>query len=278
MEPNNTAARPSLLSSRRPGWQRLLIWGGIAFVALNILPLVFSIAGNLFGPGSALRDWGSLLILILLPFLPLLGFLLYLPFDGINLLRTATNSATAAFTRRDDPAGDGYLYDVRPARMSWLTVLVPLPLFIVLGVLTAGIGMLFWPALVAIFVLPGARYRKPVTIAVSPRGIESGDVNLPLDRIVDLEVGNNGVKVSEEPLMPGPGGVSTSGMVGRGLGRRQAARSYTLAVRGDGQSHAAVIAGGLTYDCAVNLHSDIENALARLRAAHMRGRSSAGSV
>jgi hypothetical protein len=267
VEPHDTTARPSLLSSQRPGWQRLLIWGGIVFAALNILPLVSLIAGNLFGPGSVLRGWGSLLMLVLLPFLPLLGFLLYLPFDGINLLRTAGNSATAAFTRRDDPRRDGYLYDVRPARMSWLTVLVPLPLFIVLGVLTAGIGMLFWPAFVAIFVLPGARYRKPVTIAVSSHGIESGDVNLPLDRVADLEVGNNGVKVSEEPLMPGPGGVSTSAIVGRGLGKRQAARSYTLAVRGDGQSSAAVIAGGLTYDCAVNLRRDIENALVRLGAA-----------
>lgn len=267
METNDAAVRLPLFSNQRPGWQRLLIWGGVAFAALNIVPLVFHVAGNLFGLGNALRGWGSLLLLVLLPFLPLLGFLLYLPFHGINLLRTAANSTTAAFTRRDDPARGGYLYDVRPARMSWLTVLAPLPLFIVLGVLTAGIGMLFWPALVAIFVLPGARYRKPVTIAVSAQGIESGDVNLPLDRIADLEVGNNGVKISEEPIMPGRGGVSTSAMVGRGLGKRQAARSYTLAVRGDGQSSAAVIAGGLTYDCAVNLQSDIHNALERFSAA-----------
>lgn len=248
-------------------WQRILIWGGIALLALNVFPLVFLFLGNLFGPGSALRGLGSLLLIILLPLLPLLGFLLYLPFGGLNLLRTARNKATAEFERRDDPARGGYLYDVRPARISWLTVLVPLPLFILLGILTAGIGMLFWPAFVAIFVLPGARYRKPVTISVSPQGIQSDEVSLPLDRVADLNVAYKGVEVSEEPLMPGPNGVSTSAMVGRGLGKRQAARSFTLTLRGDGESQSKVVAGGLTEECAINLQRDIQRALGKFSAA-----------
>src|SRR3990167_5343443 len=261
MDSQNTATRPSLLSRQRPIWQRILIWGGIALLALNILPLMFLFVGNLFGPGSALRGWGGLMMIVLLPFLPLLGFLLYLPFGGLNLLRTAGNKATAEFKRRGDPARGGYLYDVRPARMSWLTALVPLPLFILLGILTGGIEMLFWPALVAIFVLPGAQYRKPVTISVSPQGIQSDDVSLPMDRVADLNVAYKGVKVSEEPLMPGPNGVSTSGMVGRGRGNRRAARSFTLTLRGDGESQATVIAGGLTEECAINLQRDIQRAL-----------------
>src|SRR5690606_13858362 len=114
---------------------------------------------------------------------------------------------------------------------------------------------------IGITVLPGARDRKPATIAVSPQGIESGDIRLPLNRISDLDVTNNGVKVSREPLMPGRAGVPTSSMVGRGLGNRQAARSYALTLRGDGDSHATVIAGGLTQACAENLHRDMGNAL-----------------
>jgi hypothetical protein len=105
---------------------------------------------------------------------------------------------------------------------------------------------------------------RPARRAVSPEGIQSGNVNLPLDRVADLEVGNNGVKVNQDMLVARRGGIPTTELIKRGLGNRQAERSYTLALRGDGQSHATIIAGGLTHDCAVNLQSDIHNVMARL--------------
>lgn len=263
METNNTAGRLNLLSAERPGWQRLLIWGGIAFAALNILPLVFLFTGNILAGG-----FGTTLIAVGL------FIAVSLPFGGLNLLRTWFNGARADFTRRDDPARGGYVYAVRPARASWLAVLVPLPLCAFLALWGAFAGWIFYAAMIlyfvvaAIFVLPGARFRKPATIAVSAQGIHSGDVSMPLDRLADLSVGYNGVNVSEDPLMPGRNGVSTSAMIGRGLGNRQAARSFTLMLRGDGDSRAAVIAGGLTYDCAETLQRDIQNAVVRFGAAN----------
>lgn len=263
METDNIAGRQNLLSSQRPTWQRLLIWGGIAFAALNILPLVFLFTGNILTGG-----FGTFVLVVGL------FIAVSLPFGGLNLVRSWANKATADFKRLDDPVRGGYIYDVRPARASWLAVLVPLPLCAFLALWGAFAGWIFYAAMMlyfvvaAIFVLPGAKYRKAVTISVSPQGIHSGDVNLPLDRVADLSVGYNGVKVSEDPLMPGRNGVSTSAMIGRGLGNRQASRSFTLMLRGDGSSRAAVIAGGLTQDCAENLQRDIQNAVARFGTSH----------
>lgn len=67
--------------------------------------------------------------------------------------------------------------------------------------------------------------------------------------------------------MPGRHGVSTSAMVGRGLARRQVARSYTLQLRGDGESRTAVLAGGLTEECAGNLERDIRQSIAAFQPA-----------
>jgi len=253
METNDAAVRLPLFSNQRPGWQRLLIWGGIIFIGLQALPALIY-----FGTSNQASPIGAVALA--------LG--LSLPFGGLNVLRTWFNGARADFKRRDDPARGGYVYDVRPARASWLPLLALLPL----GALFAVLWKVFPAVLICLvvaglYVLPGARHRKRATIAVSPQGIESGNVNLPLDRIADLEVGNNGVKVSQDVLVAGRGGIPTPELVKRGLTNRQAERSYTLAVRGDGQSRAAIIAGGLTYDCAVNLQSDIHNALERFSAA-----------
>jgi hypothetical protein len=257
MDRNNTTGRLNLLSGERPGWQRLLIWGGIAFAALNILPLFILFFGNTrtSGVGTFILAAAAFVVISL-------------PFGGLNLLRTWFNGARADFTRRDDPARGGYVYDVHPARASWLPLLALLPF----GALFAVLWKVFPAVLICLvvaglYVLPGARYRKRATIAVSPQGIESGNFNLPLDRIADLDVGNNGVKVSQDVLVAGRGGIPTAELVKRGLTSRQAERSYTLGLRGDGQSRAAIIAGGLTYDCAVNLQRDIQNAVARFSAA-----------
>ena len=165
------------------------------------------------------------------------------------------------------------MYRVRPARASLLSVLIPLPLCLLLSTWGVFAAWLFFAALIlyfvvaGIFVLPGARYRKPATITISPKGIHSEEVTLPIERIAELEVGYCGVKVSQDPLLAGPEGVSTSGMVGRGLGHRQAARSFTLMLRGDGESHATIIAGGLTEECAYNLARDINKAIDAFRQA-----------
>lgn len=256
MQPNTATTRLESRAGKRPVWLRLLIFAGIALVAVNVLAMLFLSAG-------------SIKIGFLGHFAIALGIaaLIARPRGGLNLLRTWSNAPTADFTRRDDPARGGYVYDVRPARASRTAILLPLPLAAFLAMWVVFSTWIFYAAValyfivIGITILPGARDRKPATIAVSPQGIESGDLRLPLNRIADLDVTNNGVKVSREPLMPGRGGVPTSSMVGRGLGNRQAARSFALTLRGDGDSHAAVIAGGLTQACAENLHRDIRNAL-----------------
>jgi hypothetical protein len=254
MQTNETPARLPLFSSQRPAWQRLLIWGFIVLLALQALPaLIYFVTRYYASPLGGV----------------VLALALALPFGGLNVLRTWFNGARADFKRREDPERGGYIYDVRPARASWLPLLVLLPLGALLAVLwNAFPAVLLCLVVAGLYILPGARHRKRVTIAVSPEGIQSGDVNLPLDRIPELEVGNNGVKVGQDVLVAGRGGVPTSEIVKRGLVNRQAERSYTLAVRGDGQSRAVVVAGGLTLDCAMNLQSDIHDALERFGAAH----------
>ncbi|MEO3433991.1 hypothetical protein [Inquilinus sp. CAU 1745] len=249
----------------RPTWQRVLIWVAIAFVALNVLPVL------LFFTGDFLIGWLAPVIRVAIPVAIFIAIARH--FGGSNLARTCFNKTTADFKRREDPARGGYVYDVQPARASWLAVLVPLPLGVFLALWGAYSAWLLYAAIALYlvvagsFVVPGARHRKPVAISVSPHGIHSGDVGVPLERIADLHVDYHGVKISEDPLMPGPNGVSTSSMVGRGLGRRQAARSFTLMLRGEGESHASVIAGGLTKDCAINLERDIRKAIETFRAA-----------
>ncbi len=255
-------AQPESQVRKRPLWLRLLIFAVIAVVAVNLLAILFLSAGSI-----KIGGLGHFVIAMVV------AAVVSRPYGGLNLLRTWSNPPTADFTRRDDPARNGYVYDVRPARASRTAILLPLPLAAFLAMWGVFSVWIFYAAIALYFivigtiVLPGARDRKPATIALSPQGIESGDVRLPLDRIADLEVTNNGVKVSSEPLMPGPSGVPTSSMVGRGLGNRQAGRSFAVTLRGDGESHAAVIAGGLTQPCAENLYRDIRNALQTFRAA-----------
>lgn len=253
----------------RAKWKRILIWAGIAFVALNVVPVL------LFFTGPFLVGWLAPIVSVALHVALPVVILVVISrrFGGPNLARTCFNKTTADFKRREDPARGGYVYDVQPARASWLAVLVPLPLCIFLALWGVYSAWLFYAAMalylvvVGSIVTPGARHRKPVEISVSPHGIHSGDVGVQLDRIADLHVDYHGVKISEDPLMPGPNGVSTSSMVGRGLGRRQAARSFTLMLRGEGESHASVIAGGLTKDCAINLERDIRKEIETFRAA-----------
>lgn len=256
MEPKTSPARPSLLSPRRPLWQRILVWVAIAFVAINLLPALFLLPSALIDPA------------LIVPLAIIGGAVaLFTSRGGLALLRTGWNKPTANFTRRDDPSTGGYIYDVQPARASWLSILLPLPLFVFLaafGVFSAWIFyavVIFYLAFAGIIVLPGAQYRKPVSISVSPHGIHSDGVAVPLDQIAELEVGNNGVRVSTDPLVAGPNGVSTSGMTGRGLGRRQVARSFTLLLRSYGESEATVLAGGLTRPCIDTLAHDIAQVL-----------------
>lgn len=262
MQSDTIAARTDSPAGKRPLWLRLLIWAGIAIVAVNLLAILVLSAGSI-----RIGFLGHLAVALAVT------ALITRPRGGFNILQTWSNPPTADFTRRDDPAQGGYVYDVRPARASRMAILVPLPLAAFLAMWGVFSVLIFYAAValyfivIGITVLPGARDRKPATISVSPQGIESGDTRVALDRIADLDVMNNGVKVSRDPLMPGRNGVSTSGMVGRGLGNRQAARSFALTLRGDGESQAAVIAGGLTQDCAETLHRDIRNALEIFRSA-----------
>lgn len=226
-------------------WRRVLLWGGAAFLAFNVLSLaILVLAGTV---GWAIKP---------LAFLAAVLAVLW-PFGGFNVLRTWGNPAKADFQRHDDP-GRGHVFEVRPARASRLPVLVLAPLCLVLAVLWSGyVAAVLGVAVGAIFLAPGARHRRRARILVSPQGLRSGGVVLALDRVAEISVGNNGVGISPEPLVPGPGGVSTSSLVGRGMARRQVARSFTLRVRADGQSQATVLAGGLTEECAFNLAHEL---------------------
>lgn len=244
----------------RPLWVRILIWIGVAFLLLNTVGLaLFFLAGTIG------RFLGGLLNALGPGFIAAVVAVAVLwPLGGSNLIRTAANGRTADFKRRDDPAAGGHVYDVRPARASWLPVLVLTPLCAALGLLWSGlVAVVLGFAVGSIFLLPGARHRKRVQIAVSPEGLRSGAFSLPIGAVDEISVGNNGVGISSEPLMPGPNGVSTSSLVGRGMARRQVERSYTVAVRGDGVSHATVIAGGLTEECAHNLAREIAKSVER---------------
>lgn len=232
-------------------WRRVLLWGGAAFLVFNVLSLaLFVLAGSV---GWAIKPLGfAAAVLVVL-----------WPFDGFNVLLTWANPARADFQRHDDPEG-GHVFEVRPARASWLPVLVLAPLCLFLGVLWSGyIAAVLGVVVGAIFLAPGARHRRRARILVSPHGLRSGGVDLALDRVAEISVGNNGVGISPEPLVSGPGGVPTSSLAGRGVARRQAERSFTVAVRGDGQSHASVLAGGLTKACAFNLAHELTRSVAR---------------
>lgn len=226
-------------------WRRVLLWGGAAFLAFNVLSLaVFVLAGTV---GWAIKPLGFVAAVLVVLW----------PFGGFNVLRTWANPALADFQRRDDPEG-GHVFEVRPARACWLPVLVLAPLCLFLGVLWSGyVAAVLGVAVGAIFLAPGARHRRRARIFVSSEGLRSVGVDLALDRVAEISVGNNGVGISPEQLVPGPGGVSTSSLVGRGMARRQVARSFTLRVRADGQSHATVLAGGLTEECAFNLAHEL---------------------
>ncbi|MDO9449596.1 MAG: hypothetical protein Q7J21_03855, partial [Rugosibacter sp.] len=111
------------------------------------------------------------------------------------------------------------------------------------------------------FVLPGARYSKPAKGSVSPRGFQSGEINIPLAAIGELRVAFDGLVVDPDPLMPGPNGVPIASIAGRHMGRRQAKRGFTVVIRAEGESNVSVLAGGLTEDCATALVADIEKSI-----------------
>lgn len=255
-----------VLSKNRPIWQRVLIWLGIAFLLFNTLGVALFLVSPIIN-----IDIGMLIRLALV------GAVVAVPlwnWHGLNVLRTWRNPATARFTRRDDPVNGGYLFDVHPARATRMPAL---PLFaaggfLLLGALlvgtrsTGGFVGLYVVALVFIgvgcsIVLPGARDRRPVKVSVSPHGIQSGDVDIPLKAVADLRVTFGGLVIDPDPLMPGPNGVPIASIVGRHMGRRQAARGYTAVIRADGESTVGVLAGGLTEDCAMALVADIQKAM-----------------
>lgn len=266
METHTTAVNPDNVSTgKRPAWLRLLIWIGVAFLLFNTLGVaLFLGAGPGIGMGSLVR-------------LALVGAAIAVPlwkWHGLNVLHTWRNPKTASFTRRDDPATGGLLFDVEPARAARMPAL-PLfafGVFLLLNALLAGtrstgafVG-LYVVALVCIgvgctFVLPGARDRKPVKISVAGHGVQSGDISMPLEAVTDLRVTHGGLVVDPDPLMPGRNGVSTAAMAGRHMGRRQEKRGYAVTIRADGESQASLLAGGLTEDCAHALVADLGKAI-----------------
>ena len=252
-----------VLRKNRPVWQRVLIWLGLAFVLFNTLGVVLFMVSPIV-KGALLR----LALVVGVVAIPLWKW------GGLNVLRTWSNAATASFMRREDPTTGGCLFDVQPARAARLPALplFAVGLFLLLYALlvgarsTGGFVGLYVVALVCIgvgysFVLPGARDRKSVQVSVYSRGIRSGDIDIPLTAVADLRVAHGGLVVDPDPLMPGPNGVPISSIAGRHMGRRQAARGYTIVVRADGESKVSILAGGLTENSATALVTDIRKAM-----------------
>lgn len=264
MQPN-AAAQPDSQTGQRPAWLRILLWVGAAFLLFNTLGVaLFFVSGPSIGMGMLVR-------------LALVGAVVAVPlwkWHGMNVLRTWGNPKAASFTRRDDPATGGFLFDVQPARAARMPAL---PLFgagllLLLIALTVGgrssgafVGV-YILALICIgvgctFVLPGARDRKPVQVSVAGHGVQSGDIGIPLKAVTDLRVTHGGLVVDPDPLMPGRNGVSTAAMLGRHMGRQQAGRGYAVSIRADGESQSRILAGGLTEDCAHALAADLGKAI-----------------
>jgi len=247
-----TAGRP------RPGWIRVLLWVGAAFLLFNTLgaALLMMIGG---GQMSGLPAAGVAAAALAAVVLWLTG--------GFNVIRTWANPATADFTRREGPHG-GWTYDVRPARASRLPVIVLTPLCLVLAALWSGtVAFLLGFVVGAIFLLPGAKHRRRTQISVSPQGLQADGFRLAIEDVGELAIGNNGVRISREPLVARADGVPTSSLVGRALARRQVDRSYTVTVRAEGRGNATVLAGGLTEDCAYALARDLTASIERIRTA-----------
>lgn len=265
METKTTTGQPGAPAAKRPMWLRIVIWIGGAFLLFNI----FGVA--LFFIPSPSIDIGQVVQLALAAAtvaVPLWKW------NGLNVLRTWRNAATASFTRRDDPATGGVLFDVQPARAARMPAL---PLFII-GVFlllialvtgTQSTGGFIWPYVVAAvfigvgcsYVTPGARDRKPVSISVAAHGVQSGDIGMPLKAVAELQMAHGGIVIAPDSLAPGPNGVPISSMAGRYMGKRQSARGYVVTIRADGESAFSVLAGGLTEDCARTLIADLGKAI-----------------
>lgn len=245
-----------VMKKDRPVWQRSLIWIGIAFLLFNTVGVaLFFVLENRMG------QLGRLLVVAATLAIPIWRWHIN------NVLRTWGNKEVAVYTRLHDPATGGYIFDVQPARAARMPAifLFAVGLLLLLGFMFSGS---FWAYLVALvflgvgctFVVPGARYRRPVTVSVSADGIQSEDIGIPLKAVADLRVGHNGLVVDPDSPMPGPNGVPISTMLGRFMGRRQAARGYAVEIRADGEGQSSLLAGGLTLDCATALVADIKKA------------------
>jgi hypothetical protein len=263
---SNTTARPHESPTRqRPVWLRVLLWVGVAFIFFNTLGVaLFFVSGPNINMGMLVR-------------LALVGAVVALPllkWHGMNVLRTWNNPKVASFTRREDSATGGFLFDVQPARAARMPALplFAVGLFLLLNALLVGTrstGGFVWLYIVAVvfigvgctFVLPGARDRKPVKVSVAGHGVQSGDIGMPLKAVADLRVTHGGLVVDPDPLMPGRNGVSTAAMAGRHMGRRQEARGFAVMIRADGESQSSLLAGGLTEDCAHALAADLGKAI-----------------
>lgn len=265
METKTESGQPGSLKGKRPAWMRMLLWAVAAFFLVNALGVALIFISV---PG---QDAGMLLRLALVAAVVALPLWRW---HGMDVLRTWGNPATARFTRHDDPATGGIVFDVSPARATRMPAL---PLFavgvflllmaVLVGSRSTGafIG-LYIVATVCIgvgcsFVLPGARDRKPVKVSVSKHGVQSGDIGMPLGSVADLRVTQGGLVVDPDPLMPVPGGVPIASIAGRHMGRRQSARGYAVTIRADGESQSSILAGGLTEDCARALVAELGKAI-----------------
>jgi hypothetical protein len=198
----------------------------------------------------------------------------------LNLFATLGNSATARFQRRDDVQSGAEIFDVTPARSSLMFILVMGGASIggtyfllsresgfanLLGVVLAliAIPLFLYP------LLTGARYRKSVRLTVANGVLSDGSRSYPVSGITEFAIRKT-VKVNEEPvgtLVVGNAfntiivGKSTTTMIGRSLGQRQAARSYVISVRTRQSSDEGVLCGGLTKECAEALAQDLNRSI-----------------
>lgn len=179
---------------------------------------------------------------------------------AINVVRTMGNEAVAKFTRTVNP-DRSITFDIQPARVSRLSLALFGGATLVVMILMAMVPWLFplW-LLMGYFLmqtpLKDARYRKNARLTVTEGQLRNDENAYGLDDIADIRI-DKALHIVDEPVAVGPGGQSTSGMIGRATGRRQAERTYMLKLRARGGSEETVLCGGLTLPCAEALLSDL---------------------
>ena len=266
------AGKNTTLRKLRPIWLNLaLMAASLILLAILIFALFFP-DGTL---GQVARGGGKALPLLL--FTLLVAAVIFYAFGGINIVKTIKHRGKASY-RREETEGRLQIYHTTPTRISLVTLLFPLvtgaSCYLLISFLALGqeagsnwaslyslVG--FTILLIAIVVtlcciLPGARYRKPAVIAITPHAVETEDMRLSFEDISGFDmICITGIEETSEPIRGREEGIADAVVSDHGLTGRMAARNFMIRAHREDRMDALPLAGGLTEDCARRLLDDI---------------------